>query len=109
MTVSPEVSGRKSRKFVAEDFEVTNWDNLVPYFQQLLESPLDNALEIESWLKNSSELEAVLDEDRAWRYIKMTCNTTDEAIKQHYEQFISEILPQWSIMRVGLIGQKYLN
>lgn len=107
MTVSPEVSGRKSRKFVAEDFEVTNWDNLVPYFQQLLESPLDNALEIESWLKNRSELEAVLDEDRAWRYIKMTCNTTDEAIKQHYEQFISEILPQWSIMDNDMLKKLY--
>lgn len=107
MTVSLDGSGRKSRKFVAEDFEVTTWNNLVPYFQQLMDSPLNTEHEIEAWLKNRSELEAVLDEDRAWRFIKMTCNTTDEEIKQHYEQFISDILPQWSIMDNDMLKKLY--
>jgi oligoendopeptidase F len=97
MAVALEVPGKKTRQFVAEDFVVTDWEQLLPYFETLMEMPLETQADIEHWLHCSSELGAVLDEDRAWRFIKMTCNTTDEEIKQRYDHFTSNILPQWSI------------
>lgn len=107
MALILEKSGRKPRKFVADDFVVSNWDHLLPYFEQLLNASLDNQDELESWLKKRSELEAVLDEDRAWRFIKMTCNTADEQIKKRYDEFVSEILPKWSIMDNDMLKKLY--
>ena len=40
-----------------------------------------------------SELEAVLSEDFAWRYIKMTCDTTSQELTDSYNFFVSEIDP----------------
>src|SRR5690606_10876303 len=41
-----------------------------------------------------SELEAVLEEDVAWRYIRMTCNTADEKLLQDFQYFATEIEPK---------------
>ncbi len=39
-------------------------------------------------------MEAALNEDMGWRYIKMNCNTEDEKLSQHFEYFVSEIEPK---------------
>ena len=49
-----------------------------------------------NWLKHRSELDAVLEEDAAWRYIKMTIDTTNQAYSKDYNLFITEIQPKLS-------------
>ena len=60
-----------------------------------------------------SELEAVLEEDFAWRYIKMTCNTTDEEILKSFEDFATNIEPQLAtysnILNQKIVDCKFLN
>ena len=68
----------KDRQFLPADFKVTDWDHLLPYFEELLARKLDSKEQLEKWLEDISELEAVISEDACWRQIKMTCDTTSK-------------------------------
>jgi oligoendopeptidase F len=47
-----------------------------------------------NWLHDRSELEAALEEDFAWRYIRMTCDTNSEEKLQNFQYFATEIEPK---------------
>ena len=49
---------------------------------------------MEQWLRDRSELEAALEEDFGWRYIRMTCDTTNEKLLQDFQYFATEIEPK---------------
>jgi oligoendopeptidase F len=82
------------RTFLPEDFKVTTWDALQPYFENLVNEPINNKTELEAWLHNISELEAVISEDACWRQINMTCDTTNEAFEKAFTYFCVEIEPK---------------
>lgn len=81
------------RHYVKPDFTVTTWDLLKPYFDQLLDRPITSVDELESWLKDYSELSAVVSEDMAWRYIRMTCDTANTALRESFNDFVQNIEP----------------
>lgn len=81
------------RHYVKPDFTVTTWDLLKPYFDQLLDRPIPSADELESWLKDYSELSAVVSENMAWRYIRMTCDTANTALRESFNDFVQNIEP----------------
>lgn len=81
------------RHFVEKDFKVTDWKSLEPYFNKLKERRISNVKELEEWLMDNSELGAVVSEDMAWRYIKMTCDTTSEELRKSYNDFVENIDP----------------
>lgn len=83
----------KERQFLPKDFKVKDWETLKPYFDKLLEEEINSALDLENWFANLSELEAVVSEDMAWRYIKMTCDTSDEKLAASFEDFVRNIQP----------------
>ena len=85
---------RPPRHFVANDLLIDAWDKLEPYFKALLERPLQSEQALEQWLRDRSELEAVIEEEGAWRYIRMTINTKDETAVQRYEFFVTEVEPR---------------
>lgn len=82
------------RTFLPEKIKVTSWDIIRPYYTALLERPIDSLTSLKKWLQDRSELEAFLSEDLAWRYVRMTCDTTNKELEQSYLFFISEIEPQ---------------
>jgi oligoendopeptidase F len=84
------------RRFLPNKLKVTSWDVLSPYFNQLLEREINNKTDLENWLKDRSELEAFISEDMAWRYVRMTCDTTNKDLEQAYLFFVTEIEPQIS-------------
>lgn len=83
----------KERQFLPKDFKVKDWETLKPYFDKLLELEISSDQELENWFANLSELEAVVSEDMAWRYIKMTCDTSDEKLAASFEDFVRNIQP----------------
>ncbi len=83
-----------TRKFLPEDFKVTDWQNLEPYFQELLNRPINSREDLEKWLQDMSELEAVIGEDAAWRQIRMTCDTENKELEAAFEYFVLQIQPQ---------------
>lgn len=82
------------RRFLPEDFTVTTWEALEPYFKDLAERPINSREEMEKWLEDSSELEAVVNEDACWRQIRMTCDTENKALEEAFTFFVMEIQPK---------------
>src|SRR5690606_24276032 len=70
------------------------WESLEPLFKELKKRKINSASELEQWLYDRSELEAALEEDFAWRYIRMTCDTSDEKLLQDFQYFATEIEPK---------------
>lgn len=107
MSVISGISHRKLRKFVADEFVVTDWAHLEPYVVKLMAAPLDTVEEVEAWLKDYGELEAVVNEEGAWRYIRMTCDTDNADYKASYDFFIGEIIPHLSVHSNALLRRLY--
>ncbi|MEM9834663.1 MAG: M3 family oligoendopeptidase [Bacteroidota bacterium] len=85
---------KKERKLLPSDFKITSWEELKPYYDNLLKCEITSAADLQQWFQNRSELEAVISEDLAWRYIKMTCDTTDEQLRESYTEFVTQIQPK---------------
>jgi oligoendopeptidase F len=81
------------RTFLPEDFTVTTWDKLEPYFKELLDRAITSKADLERWLKDISELEAVVSEDACWRQINMTCDTENKALEEAFTYFCMHIQP----------------
>lgn len=82
------------RHFLPQDFIIDTWEGLEPYYKNLLDRPVDSKQDLEQWLKDMSELDAIVGEDAAWRQIRMTCDTESKALEQAYGYFMMEILPK---------------
>lgn len=82
------------RKFLPENFVIADWKSLEPYFKNLDERDITSLTELEQWLKDASELEAVISEDACWRQIKMTCDTENKQLEETFNFFMMEIQPQ---------------
>ncbi len=82
------------RNFVPKDFTLTDWQSLEPFFKNLLERNIDKKEDLEKWLKDQSELEALVNEDACWRQIKMTCDTENKKLEEAFTFFCMEIQPK---------------
>ena len=82
------------RHFIPANFTVTDWSSLEPFFKILLERNIDTKANLEQWLKDQSELEALVSEDACWRQIHMTCDTENKSLEEAFNFFCMEIQPQ---------------
>jgi oligoendopeptidase F len=77
---------KKPRTYVPAHFEM-NWESLEPLFNELIARPINSVDELEQWMRDRSEVEAAIEEDFAWRYIRMTCDTTNEELLAKFQVF----------------------
>lgn len=82
------------RYFLPNKLVLTKWEDIEPFFTELILNPIQSIEELSKWLRNRSELDAFLEENLAWRYIKMTIDTRDEQLTQDYNYFVAEIQPK---------------
>lgn len=82
------------RQFLPQDFTVTTWDALQPYFETLQQRPINSKEELAQWLADISELEAVISEDACWRQIRMTRDTANKEYEEAFTYFCMEIQPK---------------
>lgn len=93
-----QVEDRKaSRQFLPTDFEVENWEQLKPYFEELLSETPDSLEALITHLKKRDELGAIISESYAWRYIRMTRYTQEKAYEEAFQYFVKEIIPHISV------------
>lgn len=85
---------KSPRTFVAENLVIDSWESIQNYFEELAHRATNSQEEYVKWLHDKSELEAVLEEDAAWRYIKMTIDTRDEKLSNAYTFFVTKIQPE---------------
>lgn len=87
------------RNFLPASFTLNKWEDLEPYFTDLGNRDISTLPLLEQWLKDCSELEAVISEDACWRQIRMTCDTENKALEESFNFFMMEIQPKiqpWS-------------
>ena len=82
------------RQFLPADFTIANWESLHPFLINLDEREINSSSDLEQWLKDASELEAVISEDACWRQIKMTCDTENKELEESFNYFMMEIQPK---------------
>jgi oligoendopeptidase F len=85
---------RPVRSFLPENFIVTSWAELKPFFDDLTQRSITSAEDLKEWFSDRSELESVISEDLAWRYIRMTCYTENQDYLKAYQDFIQNIQPE---------------
>ncbi len=85
---------KTTRTFLPQDFTVTDWPLLEPYFISLLNREITSKATLEQWLQDQSELEAAVSEDACWRQIKMTCDTENKTLEEAFNFFCMEIQPK---------------
>ena len=92
MNTNPQ---KTTRTYIPINFIVENWNGLQPFFTELLNRNINNKTELETWLLNLSELQAVISEDACWRQIKMTCDTTNKELEDAYTFWCTDIQPNY--------------
>ena len=80
--------------FVPADIDATNWDNLQPYYQQLLDREFKCPGCLKQFLLDRSELDAAASEAGSNLYITMTCNTEDKNAKDAFLSFVENVEPE---------------
>jgi len=84
----------KPRHFLPKDFQITDWEQLKPYLDLLMARDLNSPDQLNAWIADLSELEAVFAEDAAWRQIRMTCDTTNKAYEDAFSYLCYELEPK---------------
>ncbi|MGH7980517.1 MAG: M3 family oligoendopeptidase, partial [Limisphaerales bacterium] len=86
----------KPRKFVPQNADLGDWSRIAPLFDQLEQRApeLKTVGDLQAWLLDWSELNAVLDEEASRRYIAMTCHTDNADAEKAYLHFVEQIEPQ---------------
>ena len=104
---------KADRHFLPQQFVLSTWEALKPYFDQLLQREINSRQHLEQWLQDHSELEAVVNEDACWRQIKMTCNTEDKSLEEAFNYFCLHIQPHIQPMSDALnkklLASPFLN
>jgi oligoendopeptidase F len=81
------------RHFLPALLTISDWKSLEPYFKDLLVREINSQQDLEGWLKDASELEAVVGEEANWRQIRMTCDTENKELEKAFTFFVMEIQP----------------
>ncbi len=92
-TSTTSIPAKLRRKYLSQQFDIHSWEDLKPCYQELEQRNINSVEALERWILDLSELEAIVSENFAWRYIKMTCDTTDEILLKAYTDFVTEIEP----------------
>ncbi|WP_018618542.1 M3 family oligoendopeptidase [Spirosoma luteum] len=107
------VPTRPARLFIGESIALQSWDDVKPFYDELLDRPISTAHELKQWLVDRSELESYLSEDFAWRYIRMTCDTANEELVNNLNFFIAEIQPPMTAygndLDLKAVNSPYIN
>ncbi len=88
-----QVPTRPARRFIGETLNLESWNDVKPFYDELLHRPINNTDDLRQWLLDRSELESYLSENFAWRYINMTRDTANEELVNDLNFFIADIQP----------------
>lgn len=96
------------RRFVPDNVDLSNVEQIVSLYNKLYERDITSTEQLESFLLDRSELDAVLGQHEAALYIRMTCQTDDPARAQAYKKFVETILPAVKPL-IDKLNRKYLD
>ncbi|MHC4976317.1 MAG: M3 family oligoendopeptidase [Planctomycetota bacterium] len=86
----------------ATQFDATRWDEIEPAGSDLLTRDVATRGELERWLVDRSEFDAVCSEARANLYITMTCHTDDAGASGAWTRYLEEVRASLEVMGARL-------
>src|SRR5687768_15687429 len=91
----PDIASKRTtpRRFVPEDFNPTDRQQITTYAGKLQERDLSSVEEVENFILDWEELGAVLYEAFSQAYVDMTADTANKESETRYLQIIQEVLP----------------
>ena len=95
MSAIPIPEARK-REYLPKEFKLTVWSKIKPYYNELEKRPIQSVADLEQWISDKSELEAIIAEAIAWRYIKITIDSRDQRAEELYQYAVQELTPRIS-------------
>jgi len=90
-----------------EEFKITVWSRLRPYYMELERRNIASKEELEKWLLDWNELSAFVEEEYGWRYIKLTLDVEDKKAVDYYQYFIRELSPKIALF-VNRLNEKLM-
>jgi oligoendopeptidase F len=81
--------------FVPAVLDATDWANVEPLLNALLDREVNSVEDLERWLLDRSETEAAIGEAGANTYINMTCDTGSEEKQTAYTSYIENVIPKF--------------
>ena len=86
----------ESEKFVPEDFDASEWGNIEPYVNDLLNRSLSCTGCLEGLIADASSLAEHISETGALLYIGMTCDTENDEKRDSFLDFVENVRPKLS-------------
>ncbi len=83
-----------TRTYIPEKQQITTWNDVEPFLENLKTREIHSSEELLKWWHDRSETESFLEENLAWRYIKMSCDTENKELSESFNFFIAEIEPK---------------
>ncbi len=103
----------RKKEFLPEGFRLTVWSKLKPYYEELIKRPVGSAEALEQWIWDKTELDAVVGEAFAWRYVQVTLDSSDQPATELYQYAVQELYPRIAaienIIHQRLIESPYLE
>jgi oligoendopeptidase F len=87
---------------------LTTWEEIEPWYHQLLERPIDSPEALETWLRDLGELGGAVSQEGTRRYIAMTCQTDDPEREAAHLAWVREVEPKLKPIQNALRA-KYLD
>ncbi len=104
---------KTKRNFIKDNIIIKSKQDIIPFLDDLKKREINSVEDLKKWWADKSETEAFLEENMAWRYIKMSCNTADEKLVESFNFFVSEIEPIVSeysdVLDKRLINSEFFN
>lgn len=113
MTEELLIPTQKPRIFLPAELDLSKWENLAPFFNDLKERDIQNIEDLQHWLLDKSELEAVLQEYSSRIWIRTTCNTADADGQALFENYFGNIEPnlqkEWNELNIKFNNCPYID
>ncbi|MFT5165343.1 MAG: oligoendopeptidase F [Saprospiraceae bacterium] len=84
----------RQRKYLPEELRVTVWSKLKPYYNELAHRDISAVSDLERWIYDWNEINALVREEISWRYIHLSRSMDDERPEELYNYIVQRILPK---------------
>lgn len=91
-------SARHKRSFLPANLNISSWTDIEPFADQLLKFPVISVDDLKKWLRQRSEFDAVLEEEKAWLFINQSCHTGNKEYAESFNHFVTDIDQKYSII-----------
>ncbi|MBX7147748.1 M3 family oligoendopeptidase [bacterium] len=82
---------KTARKYYPPNLIPDDFNKIKPYLEELVKTPLESLAQVDSWIDQCSELNAILSEYSNRLYVKKSCNTEDKVVEDAYMHFVEHV------------------